>query len=331
MLNFKDGFDYLTLANMGLKWDTATGGGLITGAYGKGKGVQNVSATKTLGANISEGYVCFHFFYATVAACTIHRWDDSGTAQATLQTDATGALFFTRGTGTTIGSVGLPATRLVANTLYFFVARVKIDPTGGIAELKVNGSFVLNSGVTNLNTRNTANSFFNQVRIVAASNNSWHDSYHVWDTAGGDNFSGYIAETIIDTKLANGAGSNAAWTPNSGTNFSRVNEANEDGDTSYNASATPNQIDSFPFANLDETSGAILDVAINSIDRIDDATPRTFDHFVKSSSTTALSAPISPSGSYVNHQTFWPNDPNTSTAWTVTTRNAAEFGYKEIS
>ena len=113
--------------------------------------------------------------------------------------------------------------------------------------------------------------------------------------------------------------------------FNRVNEANADDDTTYNSSGTPGQIDSYNFASLVPSSGSVATVAVNTIDRDDDATPRTASHYVKSGSSTALGAAFTPSGAYTNHQSIFGTDPNTSAAWTITGRNAAEFGIKEVS
>src|ERR1700719_140679 len=116
MLQFKDGFDYLTVANIPLKWDTQVGGAsLVTGVYGKGKAVQNINSVKTLASNVVQGFQAFHLFYGPVAAGTFASFRDAGTVQVDMRTDATGALFVTRN-GTTIGSVS--STRLAANTWY---------------------------------------------------------------------------------------------------------------------------------------------------------------------------------------------------------------------
>jgi hypothetical protein len=330
-MDFMDGFDYLTAANLGLKWDNSSGT-LVTGAYGFGKGLQNPNQTKTLGANYATGMVGFHWFSGTtLAASLIHKWLDAGSQQVELRQDATGAPYFTRN-GTTIGSVA--SFRMVVNTWYWIEAQVTIDPSAGVANLYINATSIL--AQSGLNTRNTANSYFNQLSPTVSGSPEGQvvDSYHFWDGTAGD-VSGFpYGEHEIDTELADAVGSNTTWTrggTNTGNNYSQVNEANEDGDTTYVLSATPGQIDSYGFTNLRPTSGAVGTIAVNTIDRIDDATPRTFDHFVKSASATALSSAITPSGSYVNHQRFFGTDPNTSAAWTVAGRNAAEFGYKEIS
>jgi hypothetical protein len=326
MMLFMDGFDYLTVADLTMKWDT-TSGSLQTGVYGYGKCLKGFAQTATLGSNVVTGGQSFHFYTGTLTASTVCEFRETGSAQCDLRYDSSGTLFFTRN-GTTIGVVADASTRLVSNTWYWIEAKVTISDASGIANVKVNGIAVLTQ--SSLDTKNTANAYFNQVK-VNGSGTLQIDNYHVWDTTAGD-VADYMGESVIETQLPSAAGSNADWTKNGGsTNFSRVNEANEDGDTTYVSSSTANQIDSYAFTNLTATSGTIRTIAVNTIDRNDDATPRTFDHYVKSSSATALSSNISPSAGYKNHQRFFAQDPNTTAAWTVAGRNAAEFGYKLIS
>lgn len=331
MLLAKDGFDVNTAAQASLKWSpVSSNGNLVTGIYGKGSAIANADRSKTPGPNTVTGFQGFHFFYATVAAVAICGWNDGVSIQTDLRLDATGAFFFTRN-GTTIGSVAT-GNRISAPAWYWLCPKVKIDNTTGEASLQVNGVQILTQ--TGLDTQNTANAFFTTFNIKASNNNHAIDSWHGWDDSAGDNFNTYITETIIDTQLATAVGSNTNWTrggTNTGNNFSQVNENPEDGDTTYNLSNTINLIDSFGFHNLDEISGAILDVAVNTVDRNDDGLAHILNHYVKSSSAVALSGSISPTASYLNHQSFNTHDPNTSANWLIAGRNAAEFGYKYIS
>src|SRR3984957_2887765 len=336
-LVFMDGFDYLTVGNATEKWDqiqeTAS---LVTGSYGMqgvffGGGSGGGVIGKTWPSNFVNGFHGFHYFYPVGPTndSPICLFVETATTQVDIRIDSLGQIYATRN-GTLLGSHS--TTRLVVGQLYWFEVYVVIDGSAGIVIVQCSGmglspgTVLLN--LTSQNTAATANLYFNVTNLRPAGNSSWHDNFHFWTGTSSD----FIGEHIIDTKLPNGAGSNAAWTPSGGgSNFAKVNEANNDGDTTYVSSATPNQIDSYAFANLSESAGSILAVAVNTIDRIDDATPRTMEHFVKSSSATALGASISPGASFKNHQSIFQTDPNTSAAWTVSGRNAAEFGMKEIS
>lgn len=329
-----EGFDYLTVANMGVKWDSASGS-LVTGVYGRGLGVSNYGFIKTYPFNTTHGFVGFHYFVGTTTATNVNwvQFLDSNTIQCDLRYDSSGTSFFTRN-GTAIGSAVSAGNRLSANQWYWIEVEVVIDPSIGVANLWINGTAALTQ--SSLNTRTTANSFFNQIKLAGQVNGTQIiDSFHFWDTSAGD-IIGHMAESIIDTKLANAVGSNASWTKGgtiNANNYLQVNEANSDGDTTYVLSSTPGQIDSYGFATLTASVGTVNTIGINTIDRIDDATPRTIKHFTKSSASTVLtpSAAMSPGPAYSNHQSFVIVDPATGVAWTISGRNTAEFGFQEIS
>ncbi len=335
-MEFIDGFDYLTAANGILKWDTFAGS-LVTGVYGKGKAIGGAcSGTKSLVANDTTGFQCFHLYTGTRPSgntggfCSFF---DAATTQCDLRMNNLGQLFFTRN-GTSIGAAG---AALAPNRVYWIEVKVTISTTVGEASVQINGSAYLTQ--TNLNTQATGNASFNKVGFAGnftGDQTQYFDSYHFFNnTAGsGNDPSNFFGEHLIDTELANVVGSNTTWSrggTNTGNNFSQVNEANEDADITYVFSSTVNQIDSYGFVNLSETTGTIAIVAVNTIDRVDDGMIHVMDHFVLHSGSSVLSPGINPAAGYSNHQSLFALDPNTSAAFTVAGRNATEFGYKFIS
>lgn len=328
MILFWDGFDYLTGGNDTRKWDN-DGGSATTGVYGVGSARRVGGQKKTLSTNYSELYASFHFYTENLSAATVYLLRDAGTAQCDLRMNSSGALFFTR-SGTTLGSPA--STVLVANTWYWMVVRFVISDTVGVAEVKVNGTSYVS--LSSQDTKNTANATANLVEINTGSGGQAFDNFLVWDTTSGsgNDLTGYPSgEVVVDTSWVTGAGNNAQWTPLSSTNASNVDETNADDDTTYNSSLTANQIDDFAVGNLHATSATVIGVGVNTIDRVDDATLHTVSHHVESAAAVANGTAFSVSGSYVNHQTLFTLDPNTSAAWTVSGRNAAKFGYKLIS
>lgn len=338
-MQFMDGFDYLIAANVGLKWDAAVGFGLVSpGAYGKGKaiGASNNVMVKTLTSNFASGYMAFHLEFASFSSANvaIAAFRDAGTTQVDIRYDATGAMYFTRN-GTTIGSVAATQYRLSPGQYYWIELQVDIHSTLGQANLYINANSVLTQ--TGLNTQATANQFFNQVAIIGNNSGVTFDNFHFWDPSAGDVHTFPYGEHIIETTLANGVGTHTSWNKGGSTinanNYQQVNEANEDGDTTYvyMSSSGAGDIDSYVFADIPETTGTIGTVAINVIVRIDDAGPHTYEHYTLSSGSSAVSSAQTPGANYDNIQTFQGKDPNTSTAWTIVGLNAAEFGYEFIS
>jgi hypothetical protein len=338
MMQFMDGFDYLTAANLGLKWDASVGFALVTpGVYGKGSAVSasNNAMVHTLNTNTASGNSAFHFNTPALnTVITIASWRDGGTTQVDLRMSGGGDLYFTRN-GTSIGTVIPPALRITAGIYYWLEAQIIVHQTLGQLKLYIGSSLALS--LTGLNTQNTANQYFNQVTIQGNNSPTLYDNYHFWDPSAGDVSAFPYGEHIIDTKLANAVGSNTTWNKGGSTinanNYQQVNEANEDGDTTYvfMSASGAGDIDSYGWATLSESTGTIGTIAINTIARIDDAGPHTYDHYTLSGGSSALSSAITPLSSYDNEQTFQGTDPNTGVAWTIAGRNAAQFGYKLIS
>ena len=271
---FMDGFDYYNSSQINRKWDSSNAASFVTGVYGNGKAIQGPNSwVKNLGANVVTGFMGFHFFVpAGFGAMTICAFRDAGTVQVDLRLTASGTLQLTRN-GTVLGT---STSILSGNTWYWIEVKVTIDPTAGVAEVRVNGISTGWITLSGQNTRASANSYFNQVALPGST--ATYDSFHVWDTTGTINNT-YIGEHAISTLFPNGAGTHTDWTKSGGTaNFSRVNENPADDDTSYNFSNTPGNIDSYAFGDLVPTAGSVAAVAINTVDRVDDASPHVIHH-----------------------------------------------------
>lgn len=328
MIIFKDGFDYISVANGTRKWDNATGT-IVTGVYGQGSALQGAAAKiKTLSANYATCFFSFHWFSGTLADHIIFAVRDAGSNQCELRGNASGQLRFTRN-GTLIGSASTPT--VTANTWYFIDGKIVISDAAGIAEVNVDRVSFL--ALSSVDTKNTSNAFFNQLEIETFSDRTQrHDNFHFWDDTAGDISAAPTGELVIDTAWVTGAGDNADFTPSASTNASNVDDnPNADDDSTYNSSGTVGHIDTFAVGSLHATSGTVVSVGVDTIDRRDDATLFTVAHRVKSASATADGTGFTPSASYLNHQSHFAVDPNTSAAWTVSGRNAAKFGYTIVS
>ena len=341
-MKFIDGFDYLTVGNMGLKWNGGGGTPIRTqtGVYGKGLAVQiytydTGTLVYDLVAPCVSGNFGHHYYYANTNsnAEIIALYDEGNSPQCSLAITTSGGLYFQNGSNVL---QGVATGALTLNQWVWMEYSVVIHPTLGKFNLYVNGVQVLN--LSHISTQITANQYFNQFQLLSsgnfADNGTAFDNFHFWDfTAGDVNYFPY-GEHVIDTRLANGVGTNTTWNIGGTTihanNYQQVNEANEDGDTTYvyMNSAGAGDIDSYSVANVTETSGGIGTVAINTISRKDDAGSHTYEHYTLSSGTPAVSSSLVPTPSYTNYQTFQATDPSTSNPWTISGRDAAEFGYK---
>lgn len=330
-LEFYDGFDhYNNATNYQRKWDTATTGtAVVTGRFGGQAGwLSSATAVKTLTA--VQTRVCgfaFYFNAGSLSATNTCQFMDAGTTQVNLIVTSAGALQVTRnGTqlGITAGGV------IVGLTWYYIEMKVKIDPTTGTYEVRVNGVNVLSG--TGANTRATANSTTNQLQMGPfASAGIYIDDLYVCNTSGSVN-NDFLGECRILTSLPTGDGASTNWTPSTGANhWANVDDNPPNDDTDYNSDSTVGDIDLYTFPSVSPT-GAIGAVQVTICARKDDAGVRQLSEVCRSGGTNFVGAnTFTMASTYSMYREIMETDPNTSAAWTNTGVNNAQFGVKVIA
>jgi hypothetical protein len=112
------------------------------------------------------------------------------------------------------------------------------------------------------------------------------------------------------------------------THFNLVNEVNPDGDTSYCEDGASGHQDLFNMSALGFTPAGITTIMANAY--METGVPGTINNQMvcKSGATTTPSSSLVTSNVYSTRQASFPQDPNTSAAWTPSGLAAAQFGYK---
>jgi hypothetical protein len=136
----------------------------------------------------------------------------------------------------------------------------------------------------------------------------------------------------IASLVATGAGDLTQWTPLTGTNFSQVNEAIADGDTSYVGATAVGNRDAFPMTSVAALSGAILCVAVDLVARDDLGGGAQVAAVVKvAGGATYDQAGQATSASYLRKQTVMTTDPATGVNWLMGDIASRQFGYKKAT
>jgi hypothetical protein len=191
----------------------------------------------------------------------------------------------------------------------------------------LNGSTSPLVNVGSLNTRNTANSYCNgtQVTCVGSTNPTVLDDYYMFNdqAPAPATFQGDVRAV---QQMPN-ADVSVTWTPNSGAiGYNRVNEAHQDGDTSYVLTNTVNNVDQYAIAALATTPLSIIAVQSKMYARMDDAGPHTVKSRLTSTGTTSDSANMSCASTYKWIQQIYAVDPHTTSPWTAPNLNAVTIG-----
>jgi hypothetical protein len=135
----------------------------------------------------------------------------------------------------------------------------------------------------------------------------------------------FLGEVRIMTQMANAAGTYSQWTPSSGSNYADVNETIEDGDTSYVATSTVGNMDSYNFTDL-TNSPAVAGVQVNLWARKDDVGAREIQPLVRIGGTNYLGTTQTVVTGYADYMQTYDVSPATGTTWGASEINGAEFG-----
>lgn len=168
---------------------------------------------------------------------------------------AGGGIIAKNGAGTTLGTSA--AGVLAAGTFAYVEIKHTINNSTGSVTVKVNGVTVIS--VTGVDTQNTGNATSDgfQLTNIGASSAMFVDDLYVCDTTGSYN-NDFLGPIQVQCLKPSGAGNSTQWTPDSGSNYARVNEAHPDDDTSYVAANTVGNKDTYALGNLASTGVSVL-------------------------------------------------------------------------
>lgn len=260
-------------------------------------------------------------FVGTTYSLTSFIEDSGITLGINLRALDNGAFVVRRGT-TVLGT----SANNVINTgqWHYIELKAVIDNTSGSYELRIDGVDVLSASgvdtqagdglVTNVWLHGGAGTIDRQF-----------DDWYILDGNGSVN-NDFLGSRKVITIFPDGAGDQTNWTPDSGSNFDRVNENGYDDDTSYVETAT---VDAEDLYNFDDLSAAtsVDGVQINAIARVTDVDPLDLKLLSKTGTTTdAGSAQAVSSVSYKNFYRILEEDPDTVAAWSVSGVDGAQFG-----
>ena len=193
----------------------------------------------------------------------------------------------------------------------------------------------------------------NSVRTLANSNNtSWQDTqwYNVSSNftplvtaktyfanllfwCGSDEIVSPIGMHRMQLSSPNSAGTNAAFTPSSGTNFESVNRAKGiEKDNRYVETINSGNTDTYQFGDISSVAApnTILGVITTAVARNTDVGAKNFADVVVSSGTTQVGTPTLLGTAYRPFSQFKKFDPATTTYWLQAAINSAEFGIRAL-
>lgn len=340
-LIFIDGFDHYTSSEIGKKWDVVgSNSGFnpeiysTSGRRGGGalRGVFSVSVRK----NVPQGNSWVIGFAYNLSALPggnhsiVTLRDPTTNIHCQLGINAGGQLYIARN-----GTVLQTSTFTYSTNQWSYIewkVTVADSTSSNSCVVRVNGVSVLNltAGSDIKNTSDPVGS----IEFSPSSQFSspgFIDDLYICNQSGSTN-NDFLGDCRVDSVLPTADGTYADGTPSTGTaHYATVDEATPN-TTDYVALDTVGQKDSYNFPDLPTVvSPTVYGVQVNPYWLKDDAGSRTATTFVRSGTTDQDGASVALSTSAVYSPQVYETNPATSTAWTQTTVNAAEFGVKVVS
>lgn len=266
------------------------------------------------------------FALTTNIICEL-REDDNGTQGMNVLLNSTGTLSVRR--GTTV--LATTAAIMSVDVWHYIEFKVTVHDTTGAYELKVNGVSQLSA--TSVDTKAGAtNNYANRVRFygvsgVLAGRGHWYDDQYIADATGSIN-NDFLGDRRVQTIFPNVDGDQTDFSLSTGTDsFALVDDNPLDDDSTYVESSTSGHRDLYQFENL-VAAQTVNGVQQHAIARKTDVTNFDIQLVVKSATTVSEgSNQTVGSTTYGDFQRVVEQNPDTSSAWTLTTINAAQFGY----
>lgn len=257
--------------------------------------------------------------------CSFSVYGDSGATQhLTVGHNATTVTLWRGGVGGTV--LGTAPISALAQAYNYFELEETIADAGGVAKVRLNGVEVITySGDTkNGGTANTIDTIsFNANGVV-----SWFDDMYVNNDSGSAPDNTYWGDVRILPVRPSGVGNSTQFTPDSGANWSRVNE-NPYSAANYVSSSTSGHKDLYAAGDI-STSLTVLGVRVAAIAKNPDGGAVSVQTALRSGGTdyAGSAVPLGPTDAVIS--TLYPTDPATGVAWTPSGVNAAQIGVVRV-
>ena len=266
--------------------------------------------------------------------------DAANATQVTFYIQTTGAIavYLGKSTGTLLATSTVLVTAAAWNHFEIKTTIANAGSPGGAVEVRLNNVTVID--ISGVDTQSTALAETSQMIWGKQSGDSGEpgvtlidiDDVFAWDTAGSYN-NDFIGDHQVLTLWPDGDTAATDWTRNTGsTDFSAIDEAAPDDDTTYVEATASSQISEYGLDDLPSTVSAIAAVQLNGRMKKTDAGGAMVQQGLLSSDVGSPAAPAEFSGSDRNittTYTYWPDiseqDPATGAAWTRTAFNAALY------
>ncbi|MEE8598908.1 MAG: hypothetical protein V3S69_05280 [Dehalococcoidales bacterium] len=341
-LQFIDGFSHYS--EIMEKWDSNNGDGITiatavgrfsTGSMSIASAVLGRWVQKNLPTAVSTLVSGFAYRPTGAVRTEVGFINNAGSEHVTFELDQTdGSIKVYRGStfGTLLASSS--AGVLSADVWQHIEIKSFIDNVGGFVEAKVDGVSVCSA--TAVDTQTDVSPLILTFRVDAASANSGKSAdltdLYILDDTGAAPYNTYLGDVKVSVLRPNADGGINNFTPLSGgDSYLEVDDALLDGDATRVSSGTISARDEYAlesFADIGATVTTIYGVQVcNGCKKTDAGTIGYKDNLTVGGTVYQGDEVFAPAGSYKVTTTLHQVNPDTSTAWTESTAEAALPGF----
>ena len=337
-----EGFDhYASVTNLSLVW-TINSTSLATLSAGRFAGQclrhsansqrltsRSIPGTNTLTLGVAirfedpENVSGNHPFIAFLTAA-------SG-AQFRIGLNTSGQVFIQLGTSTILATSAEAGPVFAVGVWYYLEIEAFVHDTTGFVRVYRDGVLLVEAA--NQDTRGQAGSdLVELIRFIGNNGGGTSDGPNIVsiDDMYVLDDSTRLGQCRVSTLLPNADTADADWTPlGAGNHFAEVDDDN--GDTSYIASATATDLDMFEAQDLSFTPQTVHAVQVTFRARKDDAATREVRAKVRSDAATANGATRTLTSSYLYYHDVFEEDPDTAGPWTGAAVAAMEIGVETVT
>lgn len=224
------------------------------------------------------------------------------------------------------------STNVCDNAWHLIEWQIDAKDAAGVLKVWVDGVLEINfSGDTYSGTAHAA-PWLTAFTLFSTSVVRYYKDFIIFDSSGGTGAmkttSQPFGNLTIETIRPNGAGTTTGFTPSAGSNYQCVDETSQNGATDYVESAVSTTRDTYAMGNLAGVPTTVYGAVAKVFAENPGSGTISMKQTLKSGGTTDVGASSAANiaGNYKSK--VYDNDPNTSTAWTLTTINALEQGFE---
>ena len=206
---------------------------------------------------------------------------------------------------------------------HYIEIKLNIHPTTGSYTVKVDGVTQLSN--TGLETDSGGTGANIQFWSSGVSSNVRLDDMYFCDNTGAQN-NDFLGDSSV-VAINPTSDVTIEWGSTGAAHYTEIDDNPSDEDTSYIETGSPSSVDLFDFENVTSLFGAIYGIQVcTELSSTSDATDLRVVSGVTTSDAEGTDNTVDNDPSFITFTRIVELDPNTSSAWTLSNLNAAQFG-----